>query len=273
MTRVAGKAALITGGAGAIGQGLAQALCAAGARVALADRDGEALGRAAQALADRGVEAITVKLDVTSADEWDIAIAAVERQLGTVQLLFNNAGVSALGVPVEDLAPDYWQRVIAINLTGVVLGVQAFLARLRVRGLEGHIVNTSSIAGLGVSMPGASAYCASKAGVTALTEVLEQELKPSGVGVSLLCPGPVRSELWRTSRGALGLADLAAPPADSLKGSAAPDAMDPAEVGRLTVEAVEQDRFYVITHPAALAMIDARQDRMRQNTLAGAQEG
>jgi len=269
MTLVAGRTALVTGGAGAIGQGIAAALAAAGAQVVLADRDEQALDRAADIFARQGMRMLTAALDVTSASQWARAVETAERQLGPVQLLFNNAGVSALGVRIEDMDGEYWQRVMAINVTSIILGVQAVVPRLRALGLDGHIVNTSSIAGLGVTMPGAGAYAASKMAVTALSEALEPELKDSGIGVSLLCPGPVRSELWRTSRGALGLPGLDAPPEDSRKGSASPDAMDPADVGRMTVKAVLENRFYVVTHPGAMTPLDVRHARLRADTVSG----
>lgn len=263
MTAIAGRTALVTGGAGAIGQGIAAALVAAGAQVALADRDAEALERAVGNFAERDVPVTPIVLDVTSADQWAQAVDTAERLLGPVQLLFNNAGVSALGVPVEDLDQDYWQRVMAINVTSVILGVQAVVPRLRERGLDGHIVNTSSVAGLGLNMAGGGAYAASKMAVTALSEALELELKDARIGVSLLCPGAVRSELWRTSRGALGLPGIDTPPESSRKGSASPDAMDPALVGEMTTKAVLANQFYVITHPEVITALDVRDARLR----------
>lgn len=263
MTRIAGKTALVTGGAGAIGQGIAAALAEAGARVALADHDKDALDRAASNFARQGIRLFTATLDVTSAHQWAKAVHTVESELGPVQLLFGNAGVSALGVRIEEMESAYWQRVMEINVTGAILGIQAVVPRLRELGLDGHVVNTSSVAGLGVTMAGAGAYAASKMAVTALSEALELELEDTSIGVSVLCPGPVRSELWRTSRGALGLPDLDVPPADSRKGSASPDAMDPAVVGRIAVKGVEENRFYIVTHPEAMAALDVRHARLR----------
>lgn len=268
MTRIAGKTALVTGGAGAIGQGIARALAAAGAQIALADCDEAQLSAAVERLAKDGLRALAVPLDVTKADQWIEAVDTVERKLGGVGLLFNNAGVSALGVRIEELDSDYWQRVMTINVTSIVLAVQTVVPRLRALGRDGHVVNTSSIAGLGATMPGAGAYAASKMAVTALTEVLELELKDTDIGVSLLCPGAVRSELWRSSRGALGLPGLEAPPESSRKGSASPDAMDPATVGRMTVEAIENNRFYIITHPETVAMLNSRDERLRRDAAA-----
>jgi NAD(P)-dependent dehydrogenase (short-subunit alcohol dehydrogenase family) len=128
-------------------------------------------------------------------------------------LLFNNAGVSAMGVALEAMPVDYWERVISINLTSVVLGIQSVLARVRAQRLEGHIVNTSSAARLGVAVAGGGAYVATKSALVALSEGLEAELRDAGIAVSVVCPGPVRSELWRTSRAALDLGE-AAPPSD-----------------------------------------------------------
>lgn len=254
--------ALITGGAGAIGLALAAACAEAGARIAIADRDREALRRAGATLAGRGLEALEVELDVSDAGQWSSALGRIEDRLGPVRFLFNNAGVSALGVTVEDMTTDYWQRVVAINLTGVLLGTQAVVRNLRRLGLTGHVVNTASIAGLGLVLPGAAAYAATKSAVVALSEVLELELRETGIGVSVLCPGPVRSELWRSSRGALQLADVSSPPEASRMGSASPDAMDPVLVAAMVIDAVEAKRFYIATHPEFSGQIAARHERL-----------
>lgn len=262
MTSIPGKIALITGAAGAIGESIAFACAAAGARIAIADRDSEALSRTAARLSEHGFPALQLDFDVTSAEQWKQAAEQVDRALGPVQLLFNNAGVSALGVAIEDIEAGYWDRVLSINLKGVVNGIQAVVPRLRAQGLDGHIVNTASIAGLGVTAPGGGAYMASKAALVALSEVLAQELRGTLIGVSVLCPGPVRSGLWRTSRSALSLPEIGTPPPASLAGSASPDAMNPDIVAGRVIEGVRAETFYIVTHPEFTPLIEARHARL-----------
>ena len=262
MSLLSDQVALVTGGAGAIGMGIAAACGDAGAKVAVADRDPVRLSHAVEALSARGNEVVGVPLDITSAQQWEAAVDDIEQRLGPVQLLFNNAGVSALGVPVEDMSIDYFSRVLAVNATSVVLGAQTIISRMRALGLNGHIVTTSSIMGLGVALAGGGAYAASKCAAVAISEALELELAGTGIKVSVLCPGPVRSELWKTSRSALQLPEVDVAPEASRRGSASPDAMDPMKVGRIAVQALARGSFYIVTHPEFVPDITSRHARM-----------
>lgn len=259
MTDLTGKVAFITGAAGGIGLGIAQAFTEAGAKVALADIDEETLDKSAAELAGSGAEVVAVPLDVTDRNSWAAAVERVHGTLGLVRVLVNNAGVSTNGMRFDDVSPHVWDRVVAINLTGVYNGINAFLPDLRAAG-GGHIVSTSSMGGV-VGVPALSPYSATKAGVIALSESLRAEFAEEGIGVSVLCPGGVRSRLWRTSRALKGLPDTDVPPAD-MSGQSATAAMLPYEVGKRVVAAVQADDLYIFTHPEMRGWVAERDERL-----------
>jgi len=188
MVDVAGRTAFITGGANGIGLGIARALAARGAHLALVDVDRAAL-ESAKAELETTVPVAIAELDVRDRETYERVADQVEAAVGPVSLLFNNAGVAS-GGSVAKLTYELWDWVIGVNLFGVVNGVQTFLPRMLARGGGGHIVNTASGAGLVGGGAGAM-YCTSKFGVVGLSEALRNELSETGVGVSVLCPGPV----------------------------------------------------------------------------------
>jgi NAD(P)-dependent dehydrogenase (short-subunit alcohol dehydrogenase family) len=171
----------------------------------------------------------------------------------------NNAGVSTNGMLFGDISPELWDRVLSINLTGVYNGVHYFLDGMRAAG-GGHIVNTSSMGGL-VGFPGLSPYSATKFGVVGLSESLRAELAADGIGVSVLCPGGVRSRLWRTSRAVRGLPDTQSPP-DDVSGQSATAAMLPEEVGRRVLDAVTANELFIITHPEMRDIVTQSSDQL-----------
>jgi 2-dehydro-3-deoxy-L-rhamnonate dehydrogenase (NAD+) len=184
MDSLPGRVALITGGAGAIGQSVARALAAAGLRVVLAGRNEAAL-RVVEL--PGGVPPMVVPLDVRDADGWDRAIAAVVRDLGRLDLLVHNAGVVEVG-PLEATAPDRLRAVVDTNLVGALLGTRAALPVLRATG--GAVIHVASLGGI-VPMPFEAAYAATKAGVRQLSFSLRAELAGSGVSVSVVTPDSV----------------------------------------------------------------------------------
>jgi NAD(P)-dependent dehydrogenase (short-subunit alcohol dehydrogenase family) len=190
-----GKVAFVTGSAGGIGLGIARACANAGMRVVLTDRDEVMLEESAAALRETGADVMAVALDVTDRDGWARAVDRVSAAMGPVQLLVNNAGVSTAGMRFDEVGPELWDRVIDINLTGVYNGVHFFLDGMRAAG-GGHIVNTSSAAGL-LAPPELGPYVATKAAIIGLAESLRLEQGNRGRGGAP--PGAGRGErrYWR----------------------------------------------------------------------------
>jgi NAD(P)-dependent dehydrogenase (short-subunit alcohol dehydrogenase family) len=248
-----GKVAVVTGAASGIGLALAERFATAGMHVVLADVDESGLAGAAERIGARGVEAFTVPTDVSNeASVLALAAAATDR-FGTVHVVCNNAGVvsqsDAWFGPLSG-----WQWVFGVNLWGVIHGVRAFLPVLAAQG-EGHIVNTASIAGL---LPGfGAAYDATKHAVVALTEDLYLAMRQSGlaIGVSVLCPGWVRTNILDAERNwpqDLGEAPPRAIGSDIVLGHVRrviDEGMPPAAVADLVADAIQADRFWVLPHP------------------------
>jgi NAD(P)-dependent dehydrogenase (short-subunit alcohol dehydrogenase family) len=237
---VSGKSVLVTGGGGGIGGGLAEAFAEKSARVFVAD---VALDYA-EAVAKQ-VGGTAIKLDVTSLESW----AAAKAVTGDVDILCNNAGVSTNFEPLEQLSPEGFARVMAINVTGVYNGIVTFLPAMKARK-SGHIVNTSSTNGL---LPHGtfSAYCASKFAVLGLSDSLRQETEDFGVGVSVLFPGLTRSRMSEGVKDAVGMDDA------TWAGFSA-NMMEPVWLGRAVVRAVEGNLPYIISHPDHGPMLERR---------------
>ena len=188
--KLEGKIALITGGGGGIGGGIARAFAEKGMKLVLADIN---VVHAQEQAAEFGENAIAVALDVTSLASWAMARKLAHDRFGTVDVLCNNAGISMPREPLDKVPPERFARVMAINVTGVYNGVVTFAEDMRQRR-SGHIVNTSSMNGL-LAFGTFAAYSASKFAVTGLSEALRDELAPFGVGVSIVFPGLTRSRM------------------------------------------------------------------------------
>ncbi|OHV06208.1 SDR family NAD(P)-dependent oxidoreductase [Mycobacterium talmoniae] len=244
----AGEAAFVTGAASGIGLGIARALVAAQAKVALADIDGPRLADVATELSEAGGAVTTVELDVSDADGWEAAADRAEGALGPISILCNNAGVNGGGA-IDDTPFAVWRWVQRINVDAQFLGVSAFLPRFKRRGGRAHIMNTASMAGL-VPMATVGAYVASKFASVGFTLVLREELRGTDVGVSLLCPGTVASRLSRTAEE--GQAKLLGrePNAAVIEQNGALQAQgaDPDRVGEQVVQAMQDRQFLIVTH-------------------------
>ena len=264
MEKLTGRTALITGGASGIGLGMAKAFIAAGLRVAIADINEGALAAAAAALPGLGA---AVKLDVARSEEWERALDAVEAALGPVEILCNNAGVGqgrfadGRETVVAEMPEALWRMVLEINATGTFLGARAVAGRMLARGQGGHIVNTASTGGL-MAPGGIAAYCASKYAVVGLSESLRAELAPAGIGVSVLCPGGVRSNLFASSvavrAGVPGASEgMATVGSEALRIEQA-QRMDPVCVGEMVLRAIAGNALYIIPHPEYRGHIEER---------------
>ncbi len=245
---LSGRTAFITGAASGIGWGIASALAARGVNIAVADVRASAASQAASELARvHGVRTLAVETDVSN---WTSMRAAAERTceaLGPVTLLVNNAGIGVLGENLDELSELDVDRMIGVNFSGVVYGVRAFLPDLRKTG--GHIINVSSIGGLHV-MPGwrYALYAATKAAIVSLSEGLRDDLDGSGVSVSVLCPGGVRTNIHGQS--ATGAAHE--------NREAVSQGMDPLLVGEFVAEGIQANRFLILTHPELRPLVERR---------------
>jgi len=259
-----GRVAVITGGGGGIGAAIAKALAARGARLVLADLDEKTMAGVARDLDTAGTEVLTVATDVTSLDSVRALADAAERRFGAVHIVCNNAGIATFGEIVASTHAD-WQYTMNVNFWGVVHGVETFVPRLLARRDGGHIVNTASMAGL-VGMRWLGVYCASKFAVVGLTEALHRELVDHGIGVSVLCPMIVQTNInensVRNRPAALRNpgADLV-PDGSAMMGSV----IAPEEVALRVVRGIERKDLYIFTHPEQREILRRRwqrQDRM-----------
>jgi NAD(P)-dependent dehydrogenase (short-subunit alcohol dehydrogenase family) len=249
MEDLRGTAALVTGGGSGIGRGTVLALAAAGSNVAVADIDTERARQVAEEASQLGPACVGLTLDVNRQDDFEAARDTMTARFGRVDIVMNNVGVIAAGLP-EHIPLAEWERIISTNLLSMVRSNTTFLPLLLDQG-HGHIVNTASTAGLFAYAYERLPYSATKAGVIALSEALALYLRPRGVGVTCLCPGPVTTNIrqfvtfWGppvTMRGpGRGLVPLA-----------------PEVVGEQVVQAIRDDRFLLLTHPELDAVLVAR---------------
>ncbi len=258
MQHLAGKTAIVTGGASGIGLGISKALLKAGMNVAIGDVQADALEAAGQALAADQERVLIAHLDVTDREEFARFADAVEGRFGNIHLLANNAGVVVSG-PIAEASISDWNWVIDVNLYGPVNGLLTVLPRILAHGEGGHILNTASTSGL-LPHAGAAIYVTSKAGLIGMSEALRSELEPQGVMVSVLCPGPVRSDISNAGRNRpAAYAASGYEKADGPTAADLPDWMMGAdEVGELVRDGIEQDLLYILTHNEHRAGLEAR---------------
>jgi NAD(P)-dependent dehydrogenase (short-subunit alcohol dehydrogenase family) len=245
---LAGRTAVVTGAGGGIGAGIAEALAEKGAKVVITDINRDW----AQAEAERiGRGVLALQHDVTSLDSWAQVKQAARKAFGEVEVLCNNAGISQQFKLLDEVSPEEFDRLMAINVRGVYNGVVTFAPDMRGRG-RGHIVNTASVNGF---LPHGTfaAYTASKFAVAGMSEALRLELEPFGVGVSILYPGLTRS---RMSEGQQPGLDAKA--AEMLRARM----MQPIWLGRAVARAIETNSLHIITHPSHRPQLEARFDAL-----------
>jgi NAD(P)-dependent dehydrogenase (short-subunit alcohol dehydrogenase family) len=254
MQEVAGKTAFVTGGASGIGLGMARAFLRAGMKVMIADVSRTNMDDAASQLQGGGGEYRLLQLDVTDRDALARAADEVERAFGKVHVLCNNAGIGATAPLTAGTYAD-WDRTLGVNLHGVINGVVTFMPRMRAHGQGGHIVNTSSMAGI-VPLPDPGGiYTTTKFAVRGLSESLRLALAADGIGVSVLCPGLTRTRILDDARKGAERAG-----ADELMAGfveAQQYAMDPLEVGEAVLHGIRRNDAYILPHPEFLDEVRA----------------
>ncbi|NWK96160.1 short-chain dehydrogenase [Sphingobium lactosutens] len=252
MTKVVGRTAFITGGGSGVALGQAKVFAQAGCKVAIADIRQDHLDEAMAWFDGRGHEVMAVKLDITDRDAYARAADDVEARLGPVELLFNTAGVSIFG-PLQNATYDDWDWQLDVNLRGVINGIQTFVPRMIERGNGGHIVNTASMSAF-VALKGTGIYCTSKMAIRGLSECLALDLADHGIGVSMLCPGAVNTNIHE--------AVLTRPAHLQQTGYYGADpnvmahlkqviavGMEPEVLARYVLKGVEADQLYILPYP------------------------
>lgn len=277
METMTGRVAVVTGAASGIGKALALGFAGEGANVVLADIEEEPLRAAEAEVASHGVEALGVITDVTDADSVGALAQATIDRFGAVHMVCNNAGVGGGGLIRNQQLVD-WKWVVDVCLWGVIHGVHHFLPHL-IEAEESHIMSTASVAGL-MSVPGLGPYNAAKYGVVAIMETLHLEMqrdRNADVGVSVLCPGVVRTNIataqrnrpeeLRRERKPRPEGEAPSETADARRrnaniAAALERGMDPSEVAAKVIEAMYERRFWVLSHPELLAEVNHRNQQL-----------
>lgn len=260
------KVAVITGGASGIGLATAKQLAKRGALPVLVDMQRDALVKAASTFgAAIGGRVDTRVCDVSSFDAMQALATDVMKAHGRVDVVFNNAGV-AVGGPIAEMSHDDWRWIIDVDLWGPIHGVEAFLPHMRKARMGGHILFTASFAGL-VPNVGLGPYCVAKYGVVALAEVLQRELKPDGIGVSVLCPMRVgtnigSSERNRDRRYGGAAASPRVPEQSAVNPDLAGRVLDVDDVAVRVVRAIDHNQLYIVPHDESRAFIRRRFERI-----------
>jgi len=271
---LSGQVAVVTGGASGIGRGMGEVFLERGMKVVLADVEATALEATVAELRERGGEVVGVECDVSSSDSVERLRDESLSHFGAVHVLCNNAGVAGGDGGATWEAPQAdWDWVIGVNLMGVIYGIRHFIPVMIDQGTPAHVVNTASMAGL---VHGMGIYGVTKHAVVALSESMFSELRAAGhsIGVSVLCPGWVRTRIMESERNR-----PEAPRPDpgpqrpeaelfrQVVGKLIEEGMDPAEVGRLVADSIEADRFYVLPHPKWLNVVENRMQRILAREL------
>jgi NAD(P)-dependent dehydrogenase (short-subunit alcohol dehydrogenase family) len=259
------RVAVITGGAGGIGSAMGRAFAARGARIVLADLDAPNLAATVKQLESAGAQVLGVPTDVTKRESVEALAEATLSRFGAAHIVCNNAGIATFG-PIAQSTQKDWEFTMSVNFWGVVYGLQAFVPRLITQRQGGHVINTASMAGL-TGMSWLGVYCASKFAVVGLTESLQRELRPHDIGVSVLCPMIVETKINDNSlrMRPQALRNPAGTDIPQTGGDAPPlvgGTIQPEELARRVVRAVERRDFYILTHPEQREILKRRAQRI-----------
>lgn len=252
MEVVSGKAAFITGGASGLGLAMAQSFTGAGMKVAIADVQEDALAAAQEVFTESNAEVITIKVDVTDRQALEEAADETEAAFGRIHVVCNNAGVAASG-NIKDHSFQDWDWLMGVNVDGVINGIQVFTNRILSHGEGGHIVNTASMAGL-LPIAALSIYNTTKFAIVGLSEAIAQDLAEFDVGVSVLCPGFVDTNIYTSERNrpaAFGGEDASSfnLPDDSNQEVSFDGMIEASMVGDMVLHAIQTNELYIFSHP------------------------
>ena len=255
------RVAVVTGGGSGIGLALAEGFAREGARVVVADVEESAATAVVEGIRARGGEALALRVDVSDLGQVQALADRAFAHFGAVHVLCNNAGVALHG-DLQDMTHRDWEWVLGVNLWGVIHGLEAFLPRMIAQGQPGHVVNTASMAGL-IASQGLGVYNASKYAVEGISETLVKDLRPHGIGVSVLCPMGVSTRIRESARNRpsrLRNEDERSAAEVELIGKY----LDPDTVAAMVLAAVRANRLYVITHDESLEPLRRRFQRLEQ---------
>lgn len=270
MKDVEGKVAFITGGASGLGLSMARAFTSAGMKVAIADIEQDALDAALKEFAGSNADVIGIRLDVTDRDAMEAAALHAEKELGNIHIVCNNAGV-AVGGSITEMSYADWDWVMRVNVDGVINGMQTFLPRLQAHGEGGHIVNTASMAGH-MPVPGLSVYNTGKFAVVGMSEAVRLDLAETDVSISVLCPGVVSTNIFDSGRNRPEQLQAETDTASRLLNVDKSEfgtnkeaieaifsgALDPAVIGEMVLHAIQNDEFYIFSHPELGEAVETR---------------
>lgn len=255
MEDLKGKTAFITGGASGLGLAMAHAFGEAGMQVMLADIEEAPLAKAVAELEERQIRASGVLCDVAIRNAVEAAAQKTIETFGKVHVVCNNAGVGA-GGPIDQVRHSDWDWIMAVNVMGVVYGMETFLPLIRSHGEGGAFVNTASMAGM-ISPPGMEPYSATKFAVVAMSEGWAGQLAPENINVSVLCPGFVRTKINQSGR--TRQAQYGGPvESPVVAGNLVDSGIDPERVGRRVLEGVKAKERYIFTHPDMRGAVQMR---------------
>ncbi len=264
MKELKGKVAFVTGGSSGIGLGIVKMLAEEGMKVAFTYRNEAHRDETMAYFAKHpDQQVLPVKLDVVDREAFVRVADEVERTLGPVQVLVNNAGVSVgLDGVIEKATYSDWDWIISINIGGVINGIMTFLPRMRASGREAHIVNVSSIGGV-AALGSLGLYTTTKFAVLGLSEALRTDMIGQPIGVSVYCPGPTKSNIGESPKNRPAyLAEAghqaAEAPADEEPHPMMVHAMEATEAGRYVVEGIKQNKLFIFSHPEFRDVILAR---------------